>query len=200
MHYGLTEASRAAFIEFNESKNKLESIGKPSPNVMIKIVNEHNQEVQTGEPGEIMVSGGMAMKGYWKENDLTEQTIEDGWVHTGDIGYKDNDGYLFLKGRQKDIINVAGLKVSPLEIEAILNTHGSIKESACVEIPDFRGISGEVVKAFLVQKNNQKPDDTELVDYLRGKIEDYKIPSVFEWIKELPRTSNGKIQRYILKN
>jgi long-chain acyl-CoA synthetase len=131
---------------------------------------------------------------------LTKQTIEDGWVHTGDIGYRDNDGYLYLKGRQKDIINVAGLKVSPLEIEAILNTHMNIKECACVEIHDPRGISGEAVKAFLVSNNTSKPNDTELVDFLRGKIEDFKIPSVFEWIKELPKTSNGKIQRYMLKN
>ena len=81
MHYGLTEASRAAFIEFNESKDRLESIGKPSPNVIIKIVNEHNQEVQTGEPGEIMVFGEMVMKGYWKEEDLTnEQSRKDGFI------------------------------------------------------------------------------------------------------------------------
>lgn len=201
MHYGLTEASRSTFIEFHQSKNKLQSIGKASPNVEIKIVDEDNKERPPMQRGGILVRADTVMLEYWNDPEQTEEIIIEGWLRTGDFGYKDEEGFIYLLGREKELLNVGGRKVSPAEIEEVLKKHQFIEDCICIGIPDPKGISGEVIKAYLVAKKGApfKLNHGQLIDFLRGRIEEYKIPAVFEWVEALPKTSSGKIQRQLLK-
>ncbi len=201
MHYGLTEASRSTFIEFHESREKLNSIGKPSPSVEVRVSDENDRELPPNQTGRIMVKGKMVMKGYWKDDELTESALREGWLCTGDVGYRDDDGFLYLAGREGDMINVGGLKVSPVEVEEVLSCHVKVENCACIGIPDPGGITGEAVKAYLVSKNpsSQKPTGDELIEFLKGKLEPYKIPVAFEWVESIPQTSSGKIQRDVLR-
>lgn len=202
-YYGLTEASRSTFIEFHSAGDKLEdSVGTPSPNVDVKIVDGQYQELPHGQVGRIMVKGENVMREYYRKKKMTEEVFYSDWLYTGDYGYRDEDGYFYLVAREKEMINVGGLKVSPVEIEWILRKHESIADCACVGIPDPKGITGEAPKAFIVHNDlgSKRPDEYELVDYLRDKLELYKIPIEFEWIDSIPRTSSGKIQRLVLKS
>ena len=122
-HYGLTEASRAAFIEYHRERHKLATIGRPAPNVEIAVHDDQDRPLPTGRQGELVVRGGMVMKEYWKQPELTRQVLRGGWLRTGDHGFQDADGYLYLLGRDSDCVNVAGLKVNPEEIEQHLNAH-----------------------------------------------------------------------------
>ena len=202
MHYGLTEASRSTFIEFHSAGEKLEkSIGIPSPNVNVKIVNSQNQDLKPGQIGRILVKGENVMKEYFQNEKMTQEVFNSDWLYTGDLGYLDKEGYIYLEAREKEMINVGGLMVSPVEIERLLKRHGSIEDCACVGIPDPKGISGEVPKVFVKHNKmySNKPNDIELTDFLRDKLESYKLPVEFEWIDSIPKTSSGKIQRLTLK-
>jgi long-chain acyl-CoA synthetase len=201
MHYGLTEASRAAFIEFHESVNKLESIGKAAPNVEIKIVGEDlDNELPPLAQGRILVRGEMVMHGYWDDPKQQQEVLHGAWLYTGDYGYRDADGYLYLVAREKELINIGGRKVAPSSIEDVLLGHSSVCGCACIGIPDPKGITGEAVKAFLVLESDcaNPPDDAELIGFLRGKLEPYMVPVEFCWVKSIPMTFSGKIQRSML--
>lgn len=201
MHYGLTEASRASFIEMHESKHKLDSVGKSSPNVQIRIIDDDGGNLQEEEIGQILIRGEMVMQKYWGNSDLTAETLKHGWLHTGDVGYTDQSGYLYLTGRDSDTINIGGLKVSPIEIEDILKSLDGIEDCACVRIPDPQGLSGEAIKAVLVSGDSDptmRPTETQMVKHLRTKTEPYKIPKVFEWVNSIPKTQTGKILRRLL--
>ncbi|MHC4817256.1 MAG: class I adenylate-forming enzyme family protein, partial [Planctomycetota bacterium] len=200
MHYGLTEASRCTFIEFHDSQDFLDSIGKPTPNVEVRVVDEQNRDLPHGAPGEIIVKGGMVTAGYWQDPERTAKTLVDGWLHTGDLGYKDDQGYVYLHGRKGDMINVGGFNVSPVEVEEVLAQHAAIEQGACIGIPDPSEVSGEVVKVFLVPTNGQaKPSRRELVDWLKPRLEPYKVPAAVEWVDSLPKTGSGKLQRGVLR-
>jgi long-chain acyl-CoA synthetase len=200
MHYGLTEVAANIFIEFHESAGKMDSLGKPSPNVRVRIANELGESLTTGKTGEIQVAGDMMTAGYWKNEELTKNTRSGEWFRTGDMGYMDEEGYIHLVGRQDDIINVGGKKVAPAEIESLLNNHPGIRESACVGIKQGANITGEKLAAFVVLVN---PEDrittTELVEYMRQHLESYKIPGLIKIVEKIPRTSTGKIRREDLK-
>jgi long-chain acyl-CoA synthetase len=204
MHYGLTEASRATFLEFNESRSvdKLDSVGAASPNVRIRIVDENGHALPPGETGVIAVQGDMVMSGYWNDEQETAKSFADGWLLTSDIGFVDDDGFVNLTGRESELINVAGLKVSPVEVEEALKDHKAIEDCACLGIPDPKGLSGQAVKAFLVPDSEftPLPTDRELVGMLRKRLETYKIPTVYEWIDSIPKTSSGKVQRQFLRS
>ena len=202
MHYGLTEASRSTFIEFHSAGDKLpDSIGKPAPNVKMKIVDSQYHKLQPKKIGRIMVRGSNVMKQYYKNEEMTKEVFKSGWLYTGDLGYEDERNYFYLIAREKEMINVGGLKVAPVEIEQLLKRHGSIEDCACVGIPDPKCISGEVPKAFIVYNKNypNRPNDIELTDFLRDDLESYKLPVEFEWIDSVPKTTSGKIQRLLLK-
>lgn len=197
MHYGLTEASRSTFIEFHTSSHKLDSIGQPTPNVEVRIATPAGHELPPGHSGAIWVRGRMVMQGYFDNPELTRRTLRDGWLDTGDWGHADTEGYLFLEGREKELINVGGRKVAPLEVERHLNAFPGVLDSACVAIPDPKGITGEAVKAFVVPDPaaSATPDPGRLSAYLRIHLEAYKIPVVYETIDAIPKTTSGKIQR-----
>jgi long-chain acyl-CoA synthetase len=202
MHYGLTEASRSTFIEFHSAGEKLEnSIGIPAPNVKVKIVDNHFRELPPGQIGRILVKGENVMQEYFENKKMTEETFASDWLYTGDYGCYDEDGYFYLEAREKEMINVGGLKVSPVEIEDLLKKHECIADCACVGIRDPKGISGEAVKACMVKKTGclTEPNFAEIVDFLKNRIETYKIPIQIQWINAIPKTSSGKIQRLKLK-
>ena len=200
MHYGSTEASRSAFMEFKSCKDDLLTAGHASPNCDIKIFSPEGKELPYGEQGEVCVKGEHVTCSYW--NETPERFSSDfygDYFRTGDSGVQDDRGYIYLKSRIKEMINVGGKKVAPMEVEDMLNAIPGIKESACVAMPDPEGVMGELVKAFIVC-DDETLTDAEILDALRPKLEVYKLPVAFERIAEIPKTSSGKIQRLKLKN
>lgn len=198
MHYGSTEASRSAFMEFHTYKDNLLSIGKASPNVEIKIFTSQGTPAALGKEGEVCVKGEHVTCSYWNETpERFASDFYDGYFRTGDCGTMDAEGNIYLKSRIKEMINVGGKKVSPMEVEDILNTIPGIKESACIGIPDPGIVLGEVVKAFIVADDNLS--DEEIMQQLRPQLEVYKLPVEIERINAIPKTGSGKIQRLSLK-
>mgnify|MGYP002855209963 CR=1 FL=1 len=200
MHYGSTEASRSSFMEFHTCKDDLLTAGHASPNCDIKIFSPEGKELPYGEQGEVCVKGEHVTCSYW--NETPERFASDfygDYFRTGDSGVQDERGYIYLKSRIKEMINVGGKKVAPMEVEDMLNVIPGIKESACVAMPDPDGVMGELVKAFIVCDDDTLTD-AEILDALRPKLEVYKLPVAFERIAEIPKTSSGKIQRLKLKS
>lgn len=193
MHYGLTEASRSAFMEFHEDGEYLDSVGKSSPFTEIKVFDESGNALPANMEGELCVKGDHVMKGYL--NQPIEETFFGSYFRTGDWGYKNEEGYIYLKSRKKDLINVGGKKVSPIEVEEKLMKINGIEDCACVGVIDPEGILGEVVKAFIVKEPKTGITYEEISAQLQGCLEDYKIPVQYQWIDMIPRTQNGKIQR-----
>lgn len=196
MHYGLTEASRSAFMEFHEDAARLESVGKPSPHTSIEIFDDKGNMQPAGIEGEICIRGEHVTHGYL--NFPKEHAFWGDYFRTGDWGYKDAEGYIYLKSRIKEIINVGGNKVSPVEVEEQLSAFKGIADCVCIGVPDPNGILGEVVKAYIVPDGSCSLDFGEISRFLTGKLEGYMIPAVYELIDAIPRTQNGKIRRNIL--
>ena len=197
MHYGLTEASRSAFISFHDDKDHLMTAGRPSPNTEIAVFSEQGERLGKNGDGEICVKGGHVCSDYWGlPKEEFQKDFFKGYFRTGDWGHIDEDGYIHLISRKKEIINVGGKKVSPIEVEEVLNEMEGIRESACVGVHD--DVLGEVVKAFCVC--SKEVDFEEVKKTMMKKLEGYKIPAFFETIESLPKTQNGKLQRLKLKN
>ncbi len=194
-YYGLAEASRSTFIKLNNYPSKIGSVGRASPGVRLKIIDERGNKVLKNKTGEICIKGRHVIKGYWKNPDASKK-IKNGWLYTGDMGYLDEDNFLYFEGRRDDIINVSGEKVSPREIEEVVKEIGVIKEAVAVGIPDK--LLGQVIKLFVVIKNS-KIDNNLIIKKCREKLENYKIPRQIEVVKEIPKTENGKIKRNLLR-
>lgn len=198
MHYGSTEASRSTFMEFHTYKDNLLTAGKASPNCEIKIFSPEGKQLPLGEEGEVCVKGEHVTCSYWNETpERFASDFYDGFFRTGDCATMDAEGNIYLKSRIKEMINVGGKKVAPMEVEDILNAVPGIKESACIGIPDPDGVLGELVKAFIVADDSIT--DTEILEQLRPKLEVYKLPVAIERISEIPKTNSGKIQRLLLR-
>lgn len=196
MHYGLTEASRSAFMEFHTDVEHLDSVGKASPYTDIRIVDEEGRPVPDGTEGEIVVRGEHVTRGYLHAP-VGEGFFGD-YFRTGDWGIRTSAGYLYLKSRKKELINVGGKKVSPFEVEEQLLRCPGVADCACVGIRDPQGMVGEVVKAFVVRREGCDLSVEDLAAFLNGKLEHYKRPVCYEWIASIPKTPNGKIQRFLL--
>ena len=197
MHYGLTEASRAAFIEFHSQKQFLDTIGQASPNVEITIRDAKGNKCSVGREGEICIQGDIVGQGYWQDEERTKHAFWGEVFRTGDRGVMNESGFIFLKGRAGEMINVGGRKVSPIEIEEVLRRVRGIKDCACIGVPD--AISGEAITAFVVADEKPVPIHN-VISYLRLQIEPYKIPQSFKWIDDIPKTTSGKIKRFSLKS
>ena len=167
--------------------------------IEMKIFDEEGSELPTGEVGEIVARGPRVMSGYWKEEEKTEKTIDkDGWVHTGDMGYVDEEGYFFLAGRATDMIIRGGENISPEEVEAVLHSYPKIEEAAIIGIPDEDW--GEVPKAICVLKEGcEDCTPEEIMEYCRANLASYKRPRVVEFIDELPRNPMGKVLKRVLR-
>jgi long-chain acyl-CoA synthetase len=200
MHYGLTEASRSAFIELHRDRNRLDTIGKPSPGIKVSVRDEHGVEVRPGHPGLLWLSGASVALGYFQDPELSARVFVDGWVCTGDVASVAADGYISLHGRRDDMINVGGYNVAPDEVERVLAEHPAIEDAGCIAMPDPKGISGSVVRACLVaRKGTVQPSARELSTWLAERLEHYRIPARYDWVASIPRSGSGKILRAALR-
>lgn len=191
--YGLSEGTCASSINPIDGTRKVGSIGLPLEGQEIKIVDDNGNEKKLGEVGEIVIRGDNLMKGYYKNQEATAQTLKNGWLHTGDLGYKDEDGYIFIQGRKKEMIIRGGENIYPKEIEEVLYKHPAIMDAAVVGIPDK--IWGEEVGAFLVLKEGQELKEEEAIEYCKEKLANYKCPRMVFFWDQLPKTATGKIQK-----
>jgi long-chain acyl-CoA synthetase len=194
--YGLTETS--PFASYNHDVTfRRGSVGTPIENVEMKIVDGEDREVADGELGEIVIKGPNIMKGYFGNPEATAESIRDGWFHSGDIGYRDRDGYFFIVDRVKDMINISGFKVFPREVEEVLFRHPAVKEAAVVGIPD--PVRGEAVKAFVVLNEGASVSAEALQALCRAAIAGVKVPERIEFIPALPKNPTGKILKKELR-
>jgi long-chain acyl-CoA synthetase len=194
--YGLTECS--PFASYNHDVAfRPGSVGTPIENVEMKIVDPAGEEVADGELGEILIKGPNVMKGYFGNPAATAEAIHDGWLHSGDIGYRDADGYYFLVDRVKDMINVSGFKVFPREVEEVLFRHEAVKEAAVIGVPD--PVRGEAVKAFVVLHADARVSADELRQMCRASIATYKVPEAIAFVDGLPKNPTGKILKKDLR-
>jgi long-chain acyl-CoA synthetase len=198
--YGLTESGIVGATFPVKGKWKQGSVGIPPPDVEVHIVDIETgtKELKQGETGEIIIKGPQLMQGYWKRPEETAETIRDGWLYTGDIGYMDEEGYLFLTSRKKDLIKCGGFQVWPREIEEVLMMHPAVAEACVGGIPDSR--QGEAVKAWVVLRQGTRTTQEELQQFCREKLTGYKVPRFFEFRKDLPKTMVGKVLRRVLQD
>ncbi len=176
---------------------RLSSCGQPAIDVDVKIVDDQGKILGPNEVGEIMARHVWIMKGYWNKPELTAQTIENGWVHTGDMGYVDEDGFLFIVDRKKDMIISGGENIYPREIEEVLYTHPAVREAAVIGIPSEKW--GEDVKAVIAVKTGAKLTEQEIIDFCKDKLASFKKPKSVEFMDELPKTGSGKIFKRALR-
>ena len=200
--YGLTETTGAITIMMPEDhdpkKGKLRSCGKALKGVELKIVDENGKDLKTGEIGEVISKSDLNMKGYWNKPDATKESIVNGWFYSGDAGFFDDEGYLFIHDRVKDMIVSGGENIYPAEVENALMSHKEILDAAVVGIPDDKW--GESVIGFVVIEESTNLSEVEIISYARTQIAAYKCPKSIEFIKELPRNPSGKILRRELRD
>lgn len=182
-----------------EMLKRLKAAGKPIYTAEVKIMNEQDQEVLRGEVGEICARGPMVMKGYWKQPDETARALRNGWMHTGDAGYMDEDGYIFLVDRTKDMIVTGGENVYSVEVECALYEHPSVLEAAVIGVPDDQW--GEAVHAIVYLKPGKSATEDELISHCHGLIANYKCPKSLTFSQaELPKSGAGKILKRDLRS
>ncbi|CAL9409183.1 Long-chain-fatty-acid--CoA ligase [Streptomyces sp. enrichment culture] len=202
--YGLTEctapcASVPPHLEapVDEASGTL-AVGVPGPDTVVRIVDDRGREVPFGEQGEIVVRGPQVVPGYWGRPDATAETFPDGELRTGDIGFMDPEGWLYVVDRKKDMINASGFKVWPREVEDVLYTHPAVREAAVVGVPD--GYRGETVKVFVSLRPGTEADPDALAAYCKERLAAYKYPRQVEILPDLPKTASGKILRRELRS
>ncbi|WP_371788715.1 class I adenylate-forming enzyme family protein [Streptomyces griseoaurantiacus] len=174
------------------------AVGVPGPDTVVRIVDDAGEEVPFGEQGEIAVRGPQVVPGYWHRPEATAETFPDGELRTGDIGFMDERGWLYVVDRKKDMINASGFKVWPREVEDVLYTHPAVREAAVVGVPD--GYRGETVRAYISLRPGVETDPGELAAYCRERLAAYKYPRQVEILPDLPKTASGKILRRELRS
>jgi len=198
--YGATENTAFAVASPFGGRIKRGTVGLPLPNTDIKIMDEETGkiELKTGDTGEICIKGPQVMKGYYKKPEETSKTLKDGWFYTGDIGYIDEDGYISIVDRKKDIIISSGYNIYPIEIDNVLFAHPKILEACIIGVPDeYRG---ETVKAYIVPKPGESVDEQEIMQFCKQRLAAYKVPKIIEFIDSLPKSAVGKILRRELRD
>ncbi len=195
--YGLSETSPVATFNRLDRPTKPGSIGLPVWGVSVRIVDQHDHDVGTNEVGEIIIRGHNVMKGYYKRPEATAEAMRNGWFHTGDIGRRDEEGYIYIVDRVKDMIIRGGFNVYPREIEEVLMTHPAVSLCAVIGIPHER--HGEEVKAFVILKEGAELTEVELVAWSKQNMADYKYPRLIEFRMTLPMTATGKILKNELR-
>jgi long-chain acyl-CoA synthetase len=195
--YGLSEASPVVSMNPISGPWKPGSVGVPVPNVEVTIQNEAGEILPSHQIGELCVRGGNVMPGYWNRPEETADTLRRGWLLTGDLGYEDADGYLFITDRKKDMLLVNGINVYPREIEEVLYQFPGVKEAAVIGIPDAR--KGEQPVAYIAPDDGVALDETAILQFLRGKLADYKVPKKIISLPALPRNVTGKILKTELR-
>jgi len=188
--YGMTETS--SLVTFNHMyRHKIGSVGAPAGIVEVKVVDGEDNEMPPGESGEIVIRGPNIMKGYFNNDEETGKVLRDGWLHSGDVGRLDEDGYLYIVDRIKDLIISGGLNVFPTEVEEILYTHPAVEECAVIGMPHTE--YGEAVSAFVKRKQGGECSEADLIGYCKKHIASYKSPKKILFVEELPKSPAGKI-------
>jgi long-chain acyl-CoA synthetase len=202
--YSLTEAQMAVVANPVRGEKKTGSIGMPLPDVHVRIVDSDDGRTQmsAGEVGEIVINAPQLMQGYWNRPEETKEMlrIDDSGeraLYTGDLGYMDDDGYIFIVDRKKDLIKTCGFQVWPREIEEVISSHPAVHEVGVIGLPDK--MRGEVVKAFIVLRPDCSATPSELKGFCREHLAHYKVPAKYEFVKELPKTQVGKVLRRVLR-
>jgi long-chain acyl-CoA synthetase len=195
--YGLSEASPVVTKNPLFGVRKAGSIGLPIPDVEVSIQDDEGKMLGAGEIGELCVRGGNVMQGYWNQPEETEKVLKNGWLLTGDIGYRDADGYYFITDRKKDMLLVNGINVYPREVEEILYQFSGVKEAAVIGVPDAR--KGEQPLAFVAASDGATLDEKALLQFVRSKLADYKVPRRVVLMPALPRNATGKILKTALR-
>ena len=195
--YGLSECMPLVATDRPGIAHKPGSVGKQVPGVEVAIFDENDCELPLGEIGEIVARGAAVMKGYYRREDETAAALRNGWLHTGDMGRMDEDGYLYLVDRKADLITKGGFSVYPLEVERCLLQHSNVKECAVIGTPDHS--YGEEVRAYVVLHDSQATTKEELISFCKSRLEAYKCPRYVEFRRGLPHSSTGKILKHLLR-
>lgn len=197
--YGITEATTLISTRMSMLPEPAGNVGFPPKNILtLEAADEDGNTCEDGIIGEMRVTGPGLMLGYLNRPSETAERLKNGWFYTGDLGYRRSDGSFVICGRKTEFINVAGLKITPIEIEAVLNAHPDVVDSAAVGITD--SLYGEIVKAFVVRKDNSNVSERDLIKYLSGKLANFKVPKFIVFLDEFPRNNIGKIDKKALKN
>ncbi len=197
--YALTETTMAATCTPFRGQWKQGSVGMPLPDVIIRIgdIETGEGDLPAGKEGEIVFSAPQLMKGYWKRPEETKEMLRDGWLYTGDVGYMDDDGYVFITSRKKDLIKPSGFQVWPREVEEVINAHPAVAEVSVAGIPDAK--QGEAVKAWVVLVAGKTATVEEIQAFCKEKLVGYKIPKYIDFRSDLPKTMVGKVLRRVLQ-
>jgi acyl-CoA synthetase (AMP-forming)/AMP-acid ligase II len=199
--YGLTETTGAAVTlgpdEHRPGNPRLRSCGRPNPWTELRILRDDGSDCAAGEVGEIAMRGPLVMRGYWNRPEATAQAIRGGWFHSGDAGYVDADGFLYIHDRVKDMIVTGGENVYPAEVESAIYAHPGVADVAVIGVPDERW--GEAVKAVVVRRPGSDVSEQELLDFCRERIAGFKRPRSVDFVAALPRNPTGKILKRELR-
>jgi long-chain acyl-CoA synthetase len=196
--YGPTESSPVATVNPIHGPRKAGSVGRPIPDVELSIRDDAGRELPVGVTGEICIRGGNVMLGYWNQPEETAKTIRDGWLYTGDIGHRDEDGFFYITDRKKDMVIVNGINVYPRQVEEVMYQFPGVREAAVVGIPDPR--RGEQPVGFVVLNEGTTLDPKALLVFLRERLADYKVPRALHLVFALPRNATGKVLKTQLRD
>jgi acyl-CoA synthetase (AMP-forming)/AMP-acid ligase II len=204
--YGLTEATQPVFLLFPEDlaipdvekrARRLASAGRPVLGIEVRLIDERGEEVAPGEEGEIVIRGETVMKGYWRDPEATSKVLRDGWFFTGDVAKRDEDGFIYIVDRKKEMIISGGFNIYPREVEQAIESHPAVAEVAVIGVPDETW--GEAVKALVVLKPNANTTSEAIIDLCKAKIASYKKPHSVEFVASLPKNFQGKVMRRALR-
>lgn len=196
--YGLTESSSlTTVLPACDAVRKAPSVGLPVSGVRLRTIDAAGKDAPAGEAGELLIKGPNIVNGYFNKPDATQKSLVDGWLHTGDVARIDDEGYVFIVDRMKDMIVRGGENIYSIEVESVLNSHPKVLESAVV--PEPHPIFGEVVKAFVVLRPETEATAEEIIEYCRHNIADYKVPAGVVFLNELPRNPGGKVVKNRLR-
>ena len=195
--YASTDSGQMAISKPGDMASRPSAAGRPVWCVDLRIVDEHNRPVKVGEVGEIICQSPLATHGYYKNPEATNASFRDGWFYTGDLGYFDAEGYLFVAGRKKDMVKSGGISIYPLEIESVIYSHPAVLEAAVIGVPDAQW--GEAVKAVIVLKPEADLKANELLHFCKERLSAYKVPKSVEFRSSLPHTEVGKVNKVKLR-
>jgi len=195
--YGLTEASTLFWLPYELAFKKMGSVGKPVFHAEVRIVDERGEQVQKNVVGEIIVKGPVIMNGYWGKPELTKKVIKDGWLYTGDLAMMDEEGFVYIVDRKKDMFISGGENVYPAEVEKAILNHPDVHDAVVIGVEDDRW--GEVGKAYIVLKPDRNTNEEDIYRFLNEKLARYKIPKYIVFVDKLPKTASGKIRKSLLK-
>lgn len=196
--YGLTETSPVVTTNGLADEPRGGSIGLPLPGTEVRLIDEDGTDVVDGDPGELLVRGPNVFSGYWGRPEETEEAFVEGWFRTGDVAYRDEQGFLFLVDRAKDLIIVSGFNVFPREVEEAIAAYPKVAECAVVGVPDER--TGEAVKALVVPRRGVSLSEEEILEHCRGSLARFKLPRVVEFVESLPKHVTGKVLRRVFRS